>query len=114
MDKSKSGDFPPKFAITFDTESDIFEEIKAVITRMDIAIPDDSPFIAHKNRFDEVVNFFLMIYRKNQALLQKIQDMNVIAASNAAKTSTILRIIREDGDAIEKYKRHPLVSIASP
>jgi hypothetical protein len=95
----------PKFLITFDTESAVFEEVKVIAARMDAAFPDDSPLISFKNRFDEVLAFFFNMNRKNQLLLQKIQECNIQALSNAAKTSVILRVAQEDAVSIDKYKR---------
>jgi hypothetical protein len=59
----------PKFLISFDTESAVFEQVKVIASRIDVDFPEDPPFISFKNRFDEVLNFFFMLNRKNQGLL---------------------------------------------
>jgi chromosome segregation ATPase len=97
----KDGTFP----VTFDTELEVYEEMMAVATRMDAAIPDGSPQIAIKNRFEEVFNFFQRMYRMNQALLDKIQEQNATILGNASKIATIVRFVEEDGKILDKYKR---------
>lgn len=105
MKGQASADDADKETITFDTESDVFEEMKAIFNTIQLGIPDDSPHLAFKNRFNEVYDFFVSIFHKNQKLLQKAHEGNAEIILNANKISTILKIAREDSKKLGKYKK---------
>lgn len=105
MKAQPSADDADKEIITFDSESDVFEEMKAIYNIIQDGIPDDSPHLAFKNRFNEVYDFFVTIYNKNQQLLQKAQEGNAEIILNANKISTILKIARSDAKKLGKYKK---------
>lgn len=94
-----------KSPITFDSESTVFEEMKVVFNTVTSGIPDDSPYLAFKNRFSEAYNFFVSIYNKNQKLLQKAQEGNAEIIMNVNKISTIIKISQSDAKKLGKYKK---------
>lgn len=105
MKGQDSAEDADKIQITFDTESDVFEEMKAIFATVKEGIPDDSPYLAYKNRFSEVYDFFVSIFYKNQKLLQKAHEGNAEIIMNVNKISTILKIARSDAKKLGKYKK---------
>ena len=103
--KLSSNEDGDKDLITFDTESIMFEEVKAAAANINSMIPEDSPFINIKNRFNEVYNFFVNMYNNNQILLQNAQQSNATIIMNTNKIKAMLKIMQKDSNKLDKYKR---------
>ena len=99
------GDGAAKEIITFDSELELFEQIKSMAATVQSEIPEGSDLFRYRNHFDEAFRFFEKLYSMNQSLLEKLQEQNAVLMSSAAKTATIVQVVRDDADTITKYKK---------
>ena len=102
---AKPSPSPGKDTVTFDTELELFEQIKSLAETVRSEIPEDSDLFRYRNHFDQAYHFFEKLYSMNQSLLETLQEKNASLVSATAKTATIYRAVQSDADTIEKYKK---------
>lgn len=102
---SKAAEVMGNDVITFDTELELFEQIKSMAAVVEEDIPEDSDLFKYRVHFDQAYQFFKTVYKQNQKLLQRAQEQNTLIVSSAARTNTIVKLVQSDASEINKYKQ---------
>ena len=93
-----------KQQITFETEGDIHDDIKVLVSEINKKIKSDSPEMLYINGFNSMYALFEDTYTKNVKLLEYCQEMNAQVVLNASKIQAILDITSKDKDQMKKIK----------
>ena len=91
--------------ISFDTEGEIYEEVRILAQQVSDEIPDDSPYYSLKVAFNKDLNLYQIAYQKNQLLLEKCDQFSAQVVQAASKISSILRAAKEDDEKLKKFKQ---------
>lgn len=91
-------------SITLDSESKLYEDISAMVNRIEEEVTPDDPAHKYLSHFRRTFEIFSSIYKKNISLIEKAQIMGNNLVSNASKIKAILDITSKDKECLSKLK----------
>ncbi|OHT11953.1 hypothetical protein TRFO_18441 [Tritrichomonas foetus] len=93
-----------KQQISFETESDIYDEIKGLVDQINRENSQDSKEGSYIFGVNSMFALFEESYAKNVKLLEKCQEMNAQVIINASKIQTILDVTDKDKNTMKTLK----------
>ena len=90
--------------ITFETESDIHDEVKSLVDKINSEFSPNDPKSAYLVNINAMFQLFEEIYAKNVKLLSVCQEMNAQVIVNASKIKAILKVTEDGKDDLRSLK----------
>lgn len=93
-----------KAPITFESESQVSEEIQCIINQLNEDAQGDQLIEQYLFGLNQMYTFFQDSYKRNVHLLEIVQEMNALIVTNASKIQLIAKTTSTDQNSLSKLK----------